>query len=57
MCWTLNRQNIIEMAQGHISLSTTCVVLELYNYIISSSLEVTRKIRLIKYSLSSSRAC
>jgi hypothetical protein len=22
MCWTLNHQNIIEMAQGHISLST-----------------------------------
>jgi hypothetical protein len=21
MCWTLNHQNIIEMAQGHISLS------------------------------------
>jgi hypothetical protein len=21
MCWTFNRQNIIEMAQGHISLS------------------------------------
>jgi hypothetical protein len=23
MCWTLNHQNIIEMAQGHISLSKT----------------------------------
>jgi hypothetical protein len=23
MCWTLNHQNIIEMAQGHISLSRT----------------------------------
>jgi hypothetical protein len=23
MCWTLNHQNIIEMAQGHISLSTS----------------------------------
>jgi hypothetical protein len=23
MCWTFNHQNIIEMAQGHISLSTT----------------------------------
>jgi hypothetical protein len=22
MCWTLNHQNILEMAQGHISLST-----------------------------------
>jgi hypothetical protein len=21
MCWTLNHQNILEMAQGHISLS------------------------------------
>jgi hypothetical protein len=21
MCWTLNHQNIVEMAQGHISLS------------------------------------
>jgi hypothetical protein len=23
MCWALNHQNIIEIAQGHISLSTT----------------------------------
>jgi hypothetical protein len=23
MCWTLNHQNIIEMAQGHISLSVS----------------------------------
>jgi hypothetical protein len=23
MCWTLNHQNIVEMAQGHISLSKT----------------------------------
>jgi hypothetical protein len=26
MCWTLNHQNIIEMAQGHISLSLLHVV-------------------------------
>jgi hypothetical protein len=26
MCWTLNHQNIIEMAQGHISLSLEPVV-------------------------------
>jgi hypothetical protein len=26
MCWTLNHQNIIEMAQGHISLSTIFVM-------------------------------
>jgi hypothetical protein len=25
MCWTLNHQNIIEMAQGHISLSKSQV--------------------------------
>jgi hypothetical protein len=24
MCWALNHQNIIEIAQGHISLSETC---------------------------------
>jgi hypothetical protein len=24
MCWTLNHQNIIEIAQGHISLSVSC---------------------------------
>jgi hypothetical protein len=26
MCWTLNHQNIIEMAQGHISLSISLAV-------------------------------
>jgi hypothetical protein len=29
MCWALNHQNIIEMAQGHISLSI-CLVLVIY---------------------------
>jgi hypothetical protein len=28
MCWTLNHQNIIEMAQGHISLSTRDLIQE-----------------------------
>jgi hypothetical protein len=33
MCWTLNHQNIIEMAQGHISLSIISQVHKfIYNY-------------------------
>jgi hypothetical protein len=28
MCWTFNHQNIIEMIQGHITLSATPIVLE-----------------------------
>jgi hypothetical protein len=26
MCWTLNHQNILEMAQGHISLSLSAAM-------------------------------
>jgi hypothetical protein len=39
MCWTLNHQNILEMAQGHISLSLFTIYFEhrvmMSNYVIT----------------------
>jgi hypothetical protein len=43
MCWTLNHQNIIEMAQEHISLSHLEIAMEDRSYIIRVKVDDTHK--------------
>ena len=53
MCWTLNHQNILEMPQGHISLSDLAFVGQTnsteYTYADSSS-ELSRSTRCIVWA-------
>jgi hypothetical protein len=40
MCWTLNHQNILEMAQGHISLLISPLFGDLCQHIKKQQIEV-----------------